>query len=129
MAPYADPETGMYYQVVDQGDREGNYLETSGSCMLAYAMLKGARLQVLPQQYADLGKKTFDGIINKYLKAEGDDVELGGICLVAGLGPRDNLRRDGSFEYYISEPVVKNDAKGVAPLVMCYTEIIRPRPA
>ena len=125
IAPYAEADTGMYYQVVDQGAREGNYLETSGSSMIAYAMLKGARLGVLSQEYAILGKKTFDGILRRYFKAEGADVELGGICLVAGLGPADNPRRDGSYEYYISEPIVKNDAKGVAPLVMCYTEIIR----
>ena len=97
--------------------------------MIAYAMLKGARLGVLSQEYAILGKKTFDGILRRYFKAEGADVELGGICLVAGLGPADNPRRDGSYEYYISEPIVKNDAKGVAPLVMCYTEVIRSRPA
>ncbi len=129
VASYTDPETGMYYQVVDQGSREGNYLETSGSSMIAYAMLKGARLGWLDESLAGLGRKTFDGILRRYLKTDGEDVELGGICLVAGLGPADNLRRDGSYEYYISEPVVKNDAKGVAPLVMCYTEIIRPRPA
>ena len=129
IAPYADPDTGMYYQMVDQGGREGNYLETSGSSMIAYAMLKGARLGVLPEEYADLGRRTFDGILRRYLTADGENVELGGICLVAGLGPADNRRRDGSYAYYISEPVVKNDAKGVAPLVMCYTEIIRPRPA
>ena len=129
IAPYAEADTGMYYQVVDQGAREGNYLETSGSSMIAYAMLKGARLGVLSQEYAVLGKKTFDGILRRYFKAEGADVELGGICLVAGLGPADNPRRDGSYEYYISEPIVKNDAKGVAPLVMCYTEVIRSRPA
>ena len=125
VASYTDPETGMYYQVVDQGSREGNYLETSGSSMIAYAMLKGARLGWLDESLAGLGRKTFDGILRRYLKTDGEDVELGGICLVAGLGPADNLRRDGSYEYYISEPVVKNDAKGVAPLVMCYTEIIR----
>ena len=129
IAPYAEADTGMYYQVVDQGAREGNYLETSGSSMIAYAMLKGARLGVLSQEYAILGKKTFDGILRRYFKAEGADVELGGICLVAGLGPADNPRRDGSYEYYISEPSVKNDAQGVAPLVMCYTEVIRSRPA
>ena len=129
IAPYAEADTGMYYQVVDQGAREGNYLETSGSSMIAYAMLKGARLGVLSQEYAILGKKTFDGILRRYFKAEGADVELGGICLVAGLGPADNPRRDGSYAYYISEPVVKNDAKGVAPFVMCYTEVIRSRPA
>ena len=125
MKRYTDSETGMYYQVIDQGGRTGNYLETSGSCMIAYAMLKGARLGVLSEDYAAFGKKTFDGIIRTQLTMDGDSVDLGGICLVAGLGPEDNRRRDGSFEYYISEPIVKNDAKGVAPFVMCYSEIIR----
>lgn len=122
---YADDQTGMYYQVVDQGGREGNYLETSGSSMMAYAMLKGARLGILPKEYAAKGRKTFDGIVNTYLKFTEEGMELSGICLVAGLGPQSDRRRDGSYAYYISEPVVKNDAKGVAPLVMCYTEIRR----
>ena len=111
--------------MVDQGGREGNYLETSGSSMLAYSMLKGARLGVLPKEYAAKGEKTFRGIVDKYLSFTDGELNLGGICLVAGLGPEDNPRRDGSYEYYISEPVVENDAKGVAPFVLCYTEIKR----
>lgn len=125
VARYADEETGLYWQVPDQGGREGNYLETSGSAMMAYAMLKGARLGVLDSEYAVLGKKTFDGIMEKYLSFTQDGLNLGGICLVAGLGPENNRRRDGSYEYYISEPVVENDAKGVAPFVLAYTEIKR----
>ncbi len=126
IAQYADPETGMFWQVVDCGGREGNYLETSGSSMIAYAMMKGARLGVIDKKYAAMGKKTFDGICEKYLNITDDgDLNLGGICLVAGLGPEDNPRRDGSYEYYISEPVVENDAKGVAPFVLCYTEVKR----
>ena len=122
---YADAETGMYWQVVDQVGREGNYLETSGSSMIAYAMLKGARLGFLDASFAEQGKKTFNGIAEKYLSFTGGELNLGGICLVAGLGPADNLRRDGSYEYYISEPIVENDAKGVAPFLLCYTEIMR----
>ncbi len=122
---YAEPESGMYYQVVDQGGREGNYLETSGSSMIAYAMLKGARLGVLDPSYAAAGQKTFSGIADRYLSFTGNELNLGGICLVAGLGPENNRRRDGSYEYYISEPVVENDAKGVAPFLLCYTEVIR----
>ena len=126
ISQYADAETGMYYQVVDQGGREGNYLETSGSSMIAYAMMKGARLGVIDKKYAEMGRKTFDGICKKSLSiSENGDLNLGGICLVAGLGPEDNKRRDGTFEYYISEPVVENDAKGVAPFVLCYTEVKR----
>ena len=126
VARYADQATGMYYQVVDKAGERGNYLESSGSSMLAYAMLKGARLGALPDSFADLGRKTFDGIVKKYLSFdETGRLQLGGICLVAGLGPEDNRRRDGSYAYYISEPVVNNDAKGVAPLILCYTEVRR----
>ncbi|MGN0678188.1 MAG: glycoside hydrolase family 105 protein [Oscillospiraceae bacterium] len=126
IAQYADPETGMFYQVVDCGDREGNYLETSGSSMMAYAMMKGARLGVIDKKYAAFGKKTFDGICKKYLTISDEgELNLGGICLVAGLGPDHKPHRDGTFEYYISEPVVDNDAKGVAPFVLAYTEIKR----
>ena len=129
IAQYADPETGMFYQVVDCVGREGNYLETSGSSMIAYAMMKGARLGIIDKKYSEAGKKTFDGICNKYLNISdldnGGELNLGGICLVAGLGPEDNKRRNGTYEYYISEPVVENDAKGVAPFVLCYTEVKR----
>ena len=122
---YADPESGMYWQVPDAPGRDGNYLETSGSSMLAYAMLKGARLGILDKKYAALGQKTFNGIVDRYLSFTDGQLNLGGICLVAGLGPADNHRRDGSYEYYISEPVVENDAKGLAPFLLCYTEVKR----
>ena len=119
-------DSGLYWQVVDKPHKEGNYLETSGSSMIAYAMLKGARLGVIDSTYAKLGRETFDGICEKYLKiSDCGELNLGGICLVAGLGPDNNRRRDGSYEYYISEPIVENDAKGVAPFILCYTEILR----
>ena len=88
-------------------------------------MLKGARLKVIPEEYAALGQKTFDGIVRTQLSFTDDELNLNSICLVAGLGPENNRRRDGSVAYYLSEPIVQNDAKGVAPLLMCYTEIKR----
>ena len=123
---YQDRESKMFYQVPNYPDKKGNYLETSGSAMIAYALLKGARLNLLPERYSALGAEIFDGICKKYLSVNKDgDLNLGGICLVAGLGPEKDLRRDGSYEYYISEPVVENDAKGVGPLIMAYTEMIK----
>lgn len=120
---YIDPETNMFWQVVDHIGREGNYAETSGSSMLAYAMLKGARLGYIDKRFAKVGEQVFNGICGKYLNETDGKLNLGGICLVAGLGPETNRRRDGSYEYYISEPVVENDAKGTGPFVMAYTEI------
>ena len=120
---YQDQESKMFWQVVDQAGREGNYLETSGSAMIAYAMLKATRLGVLPSEYRQKGLDIFNGICNKYLTEKDGDLNVGGICLVAGLGPDTDRRRDGSYAYYISEPVVENDAKGIGPLILAYTEV------
>ena len=123
---YQDKESHMFYQVPNFPGKEGNYLETSGSAMISYAILKGVRLNALPERYREIGLSIFNGICDKYLSVnEEGDLNLGGICLVAGLGPENNPRRDGSYEYYISEPIVENDAKGVGPLIMAYTEVIK----
>lgn len=122
---YQDQKSMMFYQVVNLGHLEGNYLETSGSSMIAYSILKAVRLGILDTNYQDIGKGIFDGIYRNYFCENNGEYSLGNICLVAGLGPSDNLRRDGSYEYYISEPIVKNDAKGVAPFIMAYIELKR----
>lgn len=123
MLTYQD-ESGMWYQVVNMGGMDKNYLETSGSSIMAYAMLKGVRLGYLPDKFKAAGIKAFEGVCNKYLSTdENGDLHLDGICLVAGLGGKD--RRDGTFAYYMSEPVVKDDAKGVGPFLLAYTEKLR----
>lgn len=124
MLKYQD-ESGMWYQLPALGGKEPNYLETSGSAIMAYSLLKGVRLGFLPESYREYGIKAFQGICDKYLKDTADGLNLGGICLVAGLGPEDDLERDGTFEYYMSEPIVENDAKGVGPLLLAYTELRR----
>lgn len=118
-------ESGLWYQLPALGGKEPNYLETSGSAIMAYSLLKGVRLGFLPEDYRVYGLKAFRGICNAYLKEKNGQLSLGGICLVAGLGPADNPRRDGSFAYYVSEPVVEDDAKGVGPLLLAYTEMRR----
>ena len=122
MLKYRD-EKGMWYQVVDLRDRKPNYPETSGSAIMAYSLLKGVRLGFLPEEYAVYGKEAFEGICERYLTEKEGKLNLGGICLVAGLGGPN--RRDGSFDYYMSEPVVENDAKGVGPFLLAYTELMK----
>lgn len=125
LLPYIEADSGMLWQVPNQVGREGNYPETSGSSMIAYFYLKGARLGILEESYAEVGAKIFRSICDRYLTETDGRLNLGGICLVAGLGPENNRRRDGSYEYYISEPIVENDAKGLAPFLMCYTELLQ----
>ena len=120
MLPYQDQATGMWYQVVNRGGIAPNYLEESGSAIFAYAIMKSVRLHYLPQEYFKYGQKAFDGICSTYLSEKDGSLQLGGICLVAGLGNTD--MREGTFEYYMREPVVENEAKGIAPLILAYIE-------
>lgn len=125
----ADGETGMFYQVTNMGGRPGNYLETSGTCAIAYTLMKAARLGFAPERFFAEGKRILQSVISRKLVAEGDGYVLKDICLVAGLGVYpgrgDYKERDGTYEYYISEPRVDNDAKGVAPFLLAFTEMYR----
>lgn len=129
LLPFGDEATGLFYQVTDQGGRAGNYLETSGSAAIAYALMKGARLGFLPTYYYDKGEQILTSLRAHKLVKNGPGFRLTDICLVAGLGGMpgqgDYKERDGSYAYYISEPIVADDAKGIAPLVFAYSEWLR----
>lgn len=124
---YQDKESGMWYQVMACEDREGNYLETSGTSMFAYALLKGLRLGYLDDSFGEAGAKAFEGMCERFLGEEDGKLVLKNICHMAGLnGIAVNKKdRDGSYEYYLSEPVVSDDAKGVGPFMMAYAEYLR----
>ncbi|WP_149554581.1 glycoside hydrolase family 88/105 protein [Treponema pectinovorum] len=116
-------ESGMWYQIPNLCDGKKNYLETSGSAIFAYSLLKGFRTGILDdKKFRQAGIKAFEGICNRYLNTNSGKLSLGGICLVAGLGPEKDTRRDGSYEYYMSEPIVQDDAKGVGPFILAYNE-------
>ena len=118
---YADPETGMWYQVLDQPGREGNYLEATGSIMFVYAMLKGVRLGYLPADMGDEALSLYEKFIKRFVRENEDGtISITDCCAVAGLGGKEN--RDGSFDYYISEPIIENDCKGVGPFIWASME-------
>lgn len=123
MMPYQDAETGMWHQLINLPNIAPNYLEESGSAIFAYAIMKGARLGVLDEKFYDIGYRAFTGICSECLSERDGELALGNICLVAGLGNK--THREGTFDYYMSEPVVENDAKGVAPLILAYIETMR----
>lgn len=121
---YQDKQTGLWYDVMDEPDRKGNYLEATCSSMFAYALLKGARLGNLDEDMQKAGIKAYNGIINNFIKVNADStISLTKCVSVSGLGPESNPRRDGSFEYYISEPIRDNDAKGVGPFIWASLEM------
>lgn len=122
---YQDAKSGVWYDVLDVKDPH-NYLESTASCMFAYCMLKGARLGYLDNTFLEAGLKAWDGIITNFIKVNPDKtISLTDCCSVSGLGPESNPKRDGSFEYYMSEPIRDNDAKGVGPFLWTALEIER----
>ena len=124
LVKYQDQETGLWYQVVDQGKRAGNFLEASASSMFVYALAKAIRLGYLSEEYLPVAKKGYQGLIENLIEIEPNGlVNLTQVCQVAGLGG--NPYRDGSYEYYISTPVVKNDLKGVGAFIMAGVEMER----
>lgn len=124
---YQDAASGCWYQVVDQGTRKGNYPEASASCMFVYALAKGVRLGYLPRTMQANAKRGYDGILKTFVKTGPDGtIDLDGTVSVGGLGgtgPPDRPYRDGSYEYYLSEPIKQNDLKGVGPFIMASVEM------
>ncbi len=123
LIPYLDKEYTMLYQVIDHPEDEKNYLETSGSAMMCYSLIKANRLGLIDDGYKILGNTMFNNITKKYLREDSPNhYALGGICQVAGL---DNEKRNGTRAYYYSEKISENEVKGVAPYFMAYSEILK----
>jgi len=123
---YQDAKTGLWWQVMDQDGRQGNYLEATASAMFVYALAKGANHGYLSRDYATAAVKGYGGIMNNLIKNDGGGKwSLTKCCSVAGLGgsPSNGKMRDGSFDYYVGEPVVSNDLKGVGPFILAGIEL------
>ena len=124
---YQDKKTGLWYDVLDVKDPR-NYLEATASSMFTYVLLKGSRLGYFSNDLKEAGLKGYKGILKEFIKVNADKtVSLTRCCEVSGLGP-DNAkgrRRDGSFNYYMSEPIRDNDGKGVGPFIWASLEMER----
>ncbi len=140
---WQDKESGLWYQVMDQPEREGNYLEATCSSMFTYVLLKAYRKGYVDGKYRDAAIRAYKSMVNRFIRVHEDKtISLTQCCEVAGLGPaattevmtamklinpkgkvKENRRRDGSYEYYLSEPVRANDAKGVGPFIWASLEM------
>ncbi|MCL4264695.1 MAG: glycoside hydrolase family 88 protein [Anaerolineae bacterium] len=117
VTPFQDSATGLWWQVMDQGNRPGNYLEASGTAMIIYTIAKGARLGVLPAHRLPTADRAFAGLLTHLVTLDDEGrVDLHGICSTAGLGG--TPYRDGSFDYYVGEPIITNDLHGVGAFLL-----------
>jgi unsaturated rhamnogalacturonyl hydrolase len=119
---FQEPRSGLWYQVMDQGARKGNYLEASASSMFVYMLAKTFNRHYATNNLEPAILKGFHGTLENFVKEEagaGRRISLMQCCSVAGLG----YGRDGSYEYYIGEPIVENDLKGIGPFIFAGIEV------
>ena len=123
---FQEANTGLWWQVMDAGDRPGNYLEATASAMFLYSLAKGVNQGYLSRDIIPAIEKGYAGMVANFIKNDGENKwTLTQCCSVAGLGgsPSNGKMRDGSFDYYIGEPVVSNDLKGVGPFILAGIEV------
>lgn len=118
-----DKSTGLWYDIMNYNGpgKEKNYFEASASSQFVYAIAKGIRKGYLPAAKLSIAKKGYDGILKQFIQVENGQTNLTGTVKVSGLGG--NPYRDGSFEYYMSEPVIVNDPKGIGAFLLASNEI------
>jgi len=118
---WQDPATGLWWQVLNRGGDGKNYREATASAMFTYALAKAVNAGYLPKEkYSEAAEKGYSGIIHNLMKrTDRGEIFLTQCCSVAGLG----YGRDGSFDYYLREPIVYNDWKGVGPFVLAGIEV------
>jgi len=123
---YQHAKTGLWWQVLDAGDRPGNYQEATASAMFVYALAKGVNRGYLSRDFVPAIEKGYAGILKNLIRDDGGEKwSLMKCCSVAGLGgsPSNGKMRDGSFDYYVGEPVVDNDLKGIGPFILAGIEV------
>ncbi|MCM1163489.1 MAG: glycoside hydrolase family 88 protein [Muribaculaceae bacterium] len=121
---FQDTKSGCWFQVLDQPGREGNYLEGTATAMYVYSLLRGVRMGLLDDSYLQAALTGWNGMQKNLIRQDKDGtISLLNCCAVGGLGGKN--MRDGSFEYYLSEPIIENDCKGVGPYINAALEMER----
>lgn len=119
---WADTQTGVWYQVLDQPGREGNYLEATCSAMFSYTFLKGVRMGYLDKKLQAYAEKVYSDVVKEFISTDENGlISIEKCCSVGGLGGSNN--RMGDFAYYLSEPIRPNDSKGVGPFIWASLEM------
>lgn len=112
MLKYQD-ESGIWANLADMPVTETNRLETSGTAMLSYTILKGVRKGWLDSSYREAGLKAFVGLVEQKLDENG----LKDIYLKASANGSNNYEET---EYYFTD-----EGKGSGPFIMAYSEMLR----
>lgn len=111
---YQDAESGLWYQVVDKGHLEDNWLETSCTCLFVYTLAKAYKLGLAGEDCLAAAKRGFEGLARVCRFDERGRFILPDICIGTSAG---------DYENYVTRPTSSNDLHGVGAFVMAAVEM------
>lgn len=106
---HQDADSGLWYQIVDKGDREDNWLESSCSALFIYTIAKALKAGYVEDTYQEVVKKAYNGLLEHMVKVDDQRLELSGICIGTSAG---------EYEYYVSRPTSENDLHGMGAFIL-----------
>jgi rhamnogalacturonyl hydrolase YesR len=124
VAAAVDPESGAWWQLLDQPGRERNYIESSGSAMFAYGLLKGLRLGYLSEKLIPnaeaIATRAHEYLVENFVVPEADGtISYNGTVAVC------SLNSTASYEYYTGQPILYNSVLGTSAFILASLEVER----
>jgi unsaturated rhamnogalacturonyl hydrolase len=117
-----DPQSGLWYQILNKPGEKGNYIESSSVLMFTYAFAKGARLGYLPKPYGVAAVRAWKAARFRFIRTSVQgEVKITGTVTHIALGA--SAADDGSEDYYLHAPVVDDDPKGVGAFLLAGSEM------
>jgi len=114
---YQGKENKLWYQVVNKADCDGNWPESSCSCLYVYAAAKAVRMGVIEKEYLEIALSGFEAIMKEFVRIdEEDNLILSGVCI--GTGVLD-------YNGYINRPTSENDLHGMGAFLLMCSEIAK----
>ena len=112
---FRDKESGLWYRVVNKMGQEGNWLESSCTCLYVAAICKAVKAGYLDKSYLEIAELGYKGIINR-LKYNENGVIIDNICVGTCVG---------DYAFYCARPTSENDLHGAGAFILMCTEVYK----
>lgn len=115
LIPYQDKETGLWYQVVNKPGQEGNWVESSCTCLYSAAIARAISMGLMDEKYMEVAIKGYHGIIER-LRYNENGIIVDNICIGTGVG---------DYAHYCARPTSENDLHGMGAFLILCTDIAK----
>ncbi|OXB23055.1 glycosyl hydrolase family 88 [Flavobacterium tructae] len=114
--------SGLWYQIADKPEMNGNFLEASSSAMIIYALAKGTNKGYLNPVYKKTAQKSFESYVKEFVITDDQGhIVISKVSSNVGLGGKPF--RDGSNEYYIKSKAKDNSSPALAAFLLSALEL------